>query len=211
MASRTLVKTALLTLAGSLIGFVNPLEAQEATFTDLFDLVPGRCFSAPLTVVDDTAVDIGIDSGYDSATWRNRAFVASTTPFNSRTANDTFTVTATAPPGMRITRVRYQQIGSRYLERSTYWTANGSGTLTVDGVPQSFHFTTPSLTRSVDLSGQNQDTVTISVQVSIAAARSANFPRVTAPPGSATISITNAVISVEYDRVLGRRALIPQN
>ena len=211
MKMRTLVKVVLLILAGLLIGIVNPLGAQESVFTDLFDLVPGRCFSAPLTLVDDTMVDIGIDSGYDPATWRNRAFVASTTAFNSRTAGDTFTVTATAPLGMRITRVTYAQAGARYLERSTYWTASGTGTLTVDGVPQSFFFTTPSLTRSVDLSAQDLDTVTISVQVALTAARSSSFPRVTAPPGSATISITHAVIRVEYGRSLGPRPLIPQH
>jgi hypothetical protein len=38
---------------------------------------------------------------------------------------------------------------------------------------------------------------TISVSISMSAGRSTNQPRVTDPPGSASISVTSAVISVE--------------
>ena len=135
MGPNMLVKGVLLTIVFALFGWVAPLGAQEATFTDLHDVVPNRCFSAPLSTVGADFVDIGIESGFDSATWVNKACKASTSAFHTRTAGDTFSVTVTAPPGMRITRVTYAQAGTRYLERSTYWTASGTGTLTVNGVP----------------------------------------------------------------------------
>jgi hypothetical protein len=143
-------------------------------------------------------VDIGIESGYNSQTWLNKACIASTYAFNARTVADTFTVTVTAPPGMRIARVSYSQTGSRYLERSTYWFANGTGTLTVNGVPLSFSFTAPWLTQTVDLSGQDLESTTISVTISLKVGRSSNFPRVTAPPGSATIQVSDAMIRVHF-------------
>jgi hypothetical protein len=78
-----------------------------------------------------------------------------------------------------------------------YWRASGTGELTADGTSLPFSFTSPSLTRTIDLSGQNVETATISVSISMSAGRSANQPRVTDPPGSAYIAVTSATISVE--------------
>ena len=166
MVSNVFIKGVLRTLALSLLG-VAPLGAQEATFTDLHDLVPDRCFSAPLTTLGADSVDIGIESGYNHQTWKNKACIASTASFHTGTVADTFTVTVTAPPGMRIARVSYEQAGRRYLERSTYWFASGTGTLTVNGAPLSFGFTDPSLIQTVDLSDQNVESTTISVAISL--------------------------------------------
>jgi hypothetical protein len=100
---------------------------------------------------------------------------------------------------MHIARVNYLQSGSRYLERSTYWFANGTGALTVNGVPLSYSFTEPTLTRTVDLTGQGLESTTISVSLQLRTGRSGNFPRVTAPPGSASIRVISAVIQVEFE------------
>jgi hypothetical protein len=167
------------------------------TFTDLHDLIPQRCFSAPLSTVDVASVRIGIESGHDPATWQNKACIAATTAFNPSSVSDTFTVTVTAQPGQHITRVHYHQAGSRFLERSLYWRASGTGQLTADGVSVPFSFTLPNLTRTIDLTGQNVESTTISVSISMSAGRSTNEPRVTNPPGSASISVSSAVISVE--------------
>ena len=199
MVTNMFVKYVLLSLVLSLIGLVAPLGAQQATFTDLHDLVPDRCFSAPLTTVTADSVDIGIESGYNPSTWINKACIASTYAFNSRAVTDTFTVTVTAPTGMRITRVHYQQAGTRFLERSIYWQASGTGTLTVDGVPLSFSFMAPTLTQTVDLASQDVESTTVSVMITLKVGRSSAYPRVTAPPGSATIQVTDAVIRVEYE------------
>ena len=198
MVPNVFIKGVLRTLALSLLG-VAPLGAQEATFTDLHDLVPNRCFSAPLTTLGADSVDIGIESGYSHQTWQNMACIASTGSFHAGTVADTFTVTVTAPAGMRITRVSYEQAGRRYLERSTYWSASGTGTLTVDGVPLSFSFTTPTLVQTVDLSDRNVESTTISVAISLRAARNSNFPRVRAAPGSALIEVSNAMIRVQFE------------
>jgi hypothetical protein len=199
MPANASVKGFLLTVVLSLLGLVAPVGAQEATFTDLHDLVPDRCFSAALSTVSADAVDIGIESGIDSATWINKACTASTTPFNSRTVTDTFTVTVTAPPGMRIARVHYEQAGTRFVWWSPlYWHASGIGTLTVNGVPLSFSFTAPSLIQTVDLAGQDVQSTTVSVSINLLAERDAAFPRIPGKPGYATIQVTNAVIRVEY-------------
>jgi hypothetical protein len=83
------------------------------------------------------------------------------------------------------------------LERSTYWFASGTGQLTANGISVPFSFTTPNLTRTIDLAGQNVESATISISISMSAGRSGNQPRVTNPPGSGSISVTNAAISVE--------------
>lgn len=198
MIPKVFVRGLLLTLILSLSGLV-PARAQEATFTDLQDLVPNRCFSAALTTVSADAVTIGIESGYDPRTWTNMACKAATAAFHVGSAGDTFTVNVTAPPGMRLARVHYEQVGTRYLERSNYWFASGTGTLTVNGVPLAFSFTAPTLTTTVDLTGQNLESTSISVMIQLRAGRSGNFPRLKAPPGSASISVTDAVIRVEFE------------
>ena len=173
------------------------MPPTPVTFTDLHDLVPQRCFSAALSTVSVASVRIGIESGFNSATWQNKACIASTTAFNPGSVSDTFTVTVTAMPGQHITRVHYQQAGSRFLERSLYWRASGTGQLTANGVSVPFSFTLPNLTRTIDLTGQNVESTTISVSIAMSAGRSTNQPRVTDPPGSASISVGSAVISVE--------------
>jgi hypothetical protein len=173
------------------------VPSTPVTFTDLHDLVPQRCLSAALSTVGPASVRIGIESGYNSATWQNKACIAATTAFNPRSVSDTFTVTVAAPPGQHITRVQYQQTGSRYLERSLYWRASGTGQLTANGVSVPFSFTLPNLTKTIDLTGQNVKSTTISISISMSAGRSDNQPRVTNPPGSAAIIVASAVISVE--------------
>jgi hypothetical protein len=144
-------------------------------------------------------VNIAIeDGGAVPGTFQRRACIAATTAFNPGSVTDAFTVTVTAPPGTRLTGVTYTQTGSRLLQRSTYWRASGSGQLTASGVTVPFSFTHPSLARSIDLTGQNVESTTISVSISMSAGRSANHPRVTNPPGSAFISVTTAQIVVEY-------------
>ena len=68
-------------LAASLIVFLfisaPPIFAQEEAapeeFTELHDLIPDKCFSAPLSIVGPGTVDIGIESGYSSTTWQSKA------------------------------------------------------------------------------------------------------------------------------------------
>ena len=169
------------------------------TFTDLHDVVPHRCYVAATSTVVGDSVVIGIENGGAvPGTFQRAACIAATTAFNPRTVGDTFSVSVAAPPGMTISRVQYVQLGNRLLERSTYWQASGSGELTAAGVSVPFSFTTPGLGRSIDLAGRNVDSTTISVSISMSAGRSNNHPRVTDPPGSASISVTSATIIVEY-------------
>jgi hypothetical protein len=192
-------KGAFLALVLSVHGLASPVAAQDASFTGLTDLVPNRCFSAPLSTVGADNVDIGLESGYNPATWISKAFIASTYAFHSRTASDTFNVTIAAPQGKRITRIHYQQVGTRFLERSTYWYANGTGALTVNGSTLPFSFIAPTLVKTVDLTSQPVESATVSIMVSLTAGRNSAFPRVKDAPGGASISVTDAVIRVEYE------------
>jgi hypothetical protein len=174
------------------------VPTDPVTFTDLHDSVPYRCYVAEQSTVSADRVSIAIeDGGAVPGTFQRRACIAATTAFNPRSVTDTFTVTVTAPPGKRLTRVTYTQTGNRLLQRSIYWRASGTGQLTANGVSVPFSFTLPSLTRTIDLTGQNVESTTISVSISMSAGRSTNEPRVKNPPGSASISVTSAVISVE--------------
>ena len=121
---------------------------------------------------------------------------ASTGSFSARTAADTFSVTITAPPGRTITRVHYEQEGTRFLERPLYWYAQGTGSLVVNGTAQAYTFQYPTLAKVVEV---NAPVAHVLVTLSLQVGRSAYAPRVTAPPGSATIEVTHAVIRVEYE------------
>jgi hypothetical protein len=69
-------------VAASVLVSAPPLLAQEEVpveeFTELHDLIPDKCFSAALSVVSPGSVNIGIESGYSSTTWQNKACIAST-------------------------------------------------------------------------------------------------------------------------------------
>jgi len=113
--------------------------------------------------------------------------------------NDTFTVTATAPPGQHITTIRYAQTGTYGEQRGLYWQTRASGELTAGGASAPFIFNDrhPALTETIDLTGQQLETVTIAVSISMRAERSPNNPRVTDPPGGAGVHVTEASITVE--------------
>ena len=179
-----------------LLGLASPVAAQEVLFSDLSDSTPGRCFSVARSVIAADTLTIGIESGFDPKTWQNIACRASTGSFSARTAGDTFMVTITAPPGRTIARVHYEQDGFRFLERSLYWYAQGTGSLVVNGAAQAYTFQNPTLVKTATV---NAEVAHVLVTLSLQAGRSTFSPRVTAPPGSATIEVTHAVIRVEYE------------
>ena len=132
------------------------VPTDPVTFTDLHDSVPYRCYIAEQSTMSADRVSIAMENGGAvPGTFQRRACIAATTAFNPRSVTDTFTVTVTAPPGQRLTRVTYTQTGNRLLERSTYWRASGTGQLTANGVTMPFSFTHPGLARSIELTGQN--------------------------------------------------------
>lgn len=131
-------------------------------------------------------------------TWRNNAFAVSTRDFHLGSMSDTFTVTVTAPPSMRIARVIYEQAGNRLTERG-YFNADGSATLSVEGSQMAFNFQSPNLTRTMEVSSLDLTSATVSIAASIRAYRNSSFPRVKALPGSASISITSAETRVEFE------------
>ena len=175
------------------------MPTDPVTFTDLHDSVPYRCYIAEQSTPSADHVSIAIeDGGAVPGTFQRRGCIAATTAFNPGSVTDTFTFTVTAPPGKRLTRATYTQTGNRLLERSTYWRASGTGQLTANAMTMPFTFTHPGLSRSIDLTAQSAESTTISVSISMSAGRSANYPRVTNPPGSAFISVTSAQIIIEH-------------
>lgn len=181
-----------------LIGSAPTVDAQDLTFSNLQDLVPNRAFNPATSIANDNNLTIGLESGNyvipGTFSVINKAFVAATYFGYSRLTSDTIFVTVTAPPGRHIASITYAQTGSRVLSRG-YFSADGSGTLTVNNAPLPFTFQHPNLSKTVNLTGQNLNSVTVSVAVQLRCYRNSSFPRVTAPPGGSYIDIQNAVIS----------------
>lgn len=197
-----LVHTLLTTLALA-VGVSSPARAQD-TFSNMSDLVPDRCFSAPLSTVQDNALTFGIETGRYVSGWTVRskgcgASAGSMTLF-PRTTSDRLSVTVNAPAGQRIARIYYQQAGLRIIERATFWYANGSLSIAVDGVRLTLlNFQSPSLMQTVELSHLGLTTATVSVDLTLAAGRNTTSPRVTSAPGGVNYEVTGAQMIVEFE------------
>lgn len=193
-----LLATCALAVAGA-----SPAWAQD-TFSNMSDLVPDRCFSAPLSTAQDKTLSIGIETGQYLSGWTLRskgcgASAGSMTSF-PRSTSDRLSVTINAPAGQRIARIYYQQAGLRIIERSTYWYANGSLSLAVDGVRLTLlNFQSPSLTQTLELSHLGLTTATVSVDVTLSAGRNTSNPRVTSAPGGVHYEVTGAQMIVEFE------------
>jgi hypothetical protein len=175
---------------------VSPVsEVQEplVTFSDITDAVPGRFFDAATTTPDPdngNKLLIGLSTGFDARTWTVNDFTASTAAFHRAAAMDTISFLVEAPNGFYIARITYTQRGTRAISRTAR--AAGGAHWVVDGVPADLGLfnTDPTLSGTVDLTGQNKILVPVSITCGLF-----SF----APPviGSATISITSAEVLVE--------------
>jgi hypothetical protein len=169
------------------------VQAQTVTFSDITDAVPSRFFDAATTKPapdDGNKLLIGFSTGYDAKTWTVNEFTASTAAFYHAFAMDTISFLIEAPHNFYVAKITYTQRGAGTISRTAR--AAGGVHWVVDGVPADLGLfdTNPTLSGTVDLTGQNKILVPVSITCGLF-----TF----APPlmGSATISITSAEVLVK--------------
>jgi hypothetical protein len=165
----------------------------SVTFSDINDAVPGKYFDAATTAPDPDNPNkllIGLHTGFDTATWTNNTFAASTAAFHRTAAMDTLSVLIEAPEGFYIARITYTQRGTRALTRTG--AATGGASWVVDGIAMDlglFH-ANPNVSGTVDLTGQNKILVPVSITSGV-------FTFATPRLGAASIGVTSAELLVE--------------
>jgi hypothetical protein len=189
-ASMGWVVAAVMVLA---FGAVSPVQAQTATFSEIDDAVPGKYFDAATTAPDPlnpNRLIVGFNAGRDPQTWTSREFTASTEAFFRPSAMDTLSFVIDAPDGQYISRVSYKQVGTGSIARTGK--ASGGSQWVVDGEAADLGLfgTNPTLSSTVDLTGQNKTRVPVSITTGL-------FVFSTPQLGSATLKVTGAEIIVE--------------
>jgi len=163
------------------------------TFSDIADAVPSRFFDAATTTPDPdngNKLLIGFNTGFDPETWTVNEFTASTAAFHHAFAMDTISFLIVAPKDYYIARITYTQTGAHAASRTSR--AAGGVHWVVDGVAAELGLfnTAPTLSGTVDLTGQNKLLVPVSITCGL-------FTFALPMVGSATISITSAEVLVE--------------
>jgi hypothetical protein len=190
-------------LAGAiLMTMVSAMPAQtprapRVGFWTVDDATASRFFDTATTrrsATDPNELIIGFNTGLDSATSKYRDFRASTAAFSYPTAMDTVSVRLVAPANHYITRVTYSQAGSGSMLRTGQ--AFGGTTWTVGDVSSSLGtFTTnPTLTGTIDLTGQKRTVVPVSITTSL-------YAFATPTAGSALVQVTGASLKVDLTPV----------
>jgi len=119
-------------LAIAVSSFAAPARAQNVTFTDVRDAVPGKYFSPAGTHALPEAqntLEIGFESGRDSGL--DDEFRASTEAFGNRVAMDTLSFNVVAPEGYYISSITYHQSGTGAVNTpgdaraASSWVVNG--------------------------------------------------------------------------------------
>ena len=179
---------ALITLMLVLL-LAGPAGAADLVLSPEFavrDAVDGANF-APLrsTVTALGRLSIGMEAGTNPYTWQSRAFRASTDGAK-RTAADVLVVRITAPQGLLIGVISYEQTVTKAISRQGSVTS--ALTVTINGVPQ----VVPSNLFSVDLSAERLREAEVVIAPTLAAFLPAGGL------GSGTIEITGAELAVEY-------------
>src|SRR5947209_3945951 len=106
----TLGVALLLSAAGARAQTADP--PPTVTFTGINDAVPGRFFDAATSApepTDPNTLVIGLHTGTDPTTWKDRDFKASMLPFSYPSAADTISFTIHAPAGYYVATVTYHE------------------------------------------------------------------------------------------------------
>jgi hypothetical protein len=172
---------------------VSEAKAAQVKFSEITDAVPGRFFDAATTAPDPdngNKLLIGLSTGFDAETWTVNEFTASTAAFHHASAMDTLSFHIEAPDKFYIASITYTQTGTHAIAR--IGRAAGGVHWVVDGIAADLGLfdTNPTLSGTVDLTGQNK----IFVPVSITCGLFTFTPPLVA---SATISITSAEVLVK--------------
>lgn len=192
---RTRIRMSRLAALALLASWADGSSAQTARFAALDDAYDGRYFDAATSQLDPgnrNRLVIGFNSGTDSETWVRREFIASTAAFHRTAAMDTIRVLIRAPAGYSVASVTYSQSGAGSVSRTGK--ASGGTSWVVAGETQHLGFftTNPTLSATVDLSGQGRTAVPVSVTTGL-------FVFSTPQLGSASLAVTAASIEVTLE------------
>jgi hypothetical protein len=103
------------------VSIATAAQAQTVTFSNINDAVPEKYFDSATTRADElnpNRLIIGFNSGFNSKTWVNTQFTASTASFFRRQVMDTISFLITAPEGYYISKITYIQSGSGGISRT---------------------------------------------------------------------------------------------
>lgn len=175
------------------MGAASTAQGQVVTFSDVNDAVPSRFFDAATTEpdpLDANTLNIGFNTGMDWSTWKATDFRASTASFSHATAMDTISFRIQAPEGFYISKITYTQRGTGLVLRVAR--AAGAASWVVGDHAQDLGFfgASPTLSRTLDLTGLNLTFVPVSITNTL-------FAYAAPYQGSASVSVTSATVSVE--------------
>jgi hypothetical protein len=166
---------------------------QQVTFSQISDAVPAKFFNAATTAPDvqnPNRLIIRMHTGMDWTIWKATDFRASTAAYSYTSAMDTIRFRVKAPAGYYIAKITYTQRGAGTAERTgkvsggAHWVV-GDFAFNLGGFS-----TTPSLSRTVDLTGRNLTSLPVSITASL-------FAFATPQLGSANLALTGAEVHVQ--------------
>jgi hypothetical protein len=174
----------------AVLGFAAPARAQQVTFTDVRDAVPGKFFnpgadSTRVHPADPNTLQIGFEAGRGSASSLDNEFRASTRAFGNRVAMDTLSFNVVAPAGYYVSSITYEQAGTGSILRVA--DARGGSSWIVGGEPALLGFfrSDPTLSRTVTFTDSRLTVVPVSITTSL-------FVFAPATSGEATVELTSA-------------------
>src|SRR5262245_39522327 len=166
---------------------------DTAAFSSINDAVPARFFDASTTGPDPNNPNrlvIGLNTGFDQGLSMFRSFAASSAAFFHSVAVDTISFTVEAPPGFYVSRLTYSQKGTGSVSRSgragggTQWTVGEAA------IDLGTFETNPTLSGSIDLTGQLGTVYPVAITTSL-------FAFALPQAGSAAITLTSAEVRGE--------------
>src|SRR5262245_38070483 len=166
---------------------------DTVAFSSINDAVPSRFFDASISGPDPNNPNrlvIGLNTGFDQGLSKFRSFAASSAAFFHSVAVDTISFTVEAPPGFYVSRLTYSQKGTGSVSRSgragggTQWTVGEAA------IDLGTFETNPTLSGSIDLTGQLGTVYPVAITTSL-------FAFALPQAGSAAITLTSAEVRGE--------------
>jgi hypothetical protein len=172
----------------ALFGVASPVSAQ--TFMDIRDAIPGRGINAATSTQAGATLTLGFETGFDHKTWHYRGMTASTAALYTPSIVESVTFTVVAPTGKTLARLHYVQYGASFLAR--VGRVAGETLLLVNGTyAGGASYAAPTLKLDVDLRGQRQTEVEVTIFVALHA--------FAAPGLTSTITVGEAHMTAMFE------------
>lgn len=168
-------------------------HGQQVRFSQINDAVPARFFNAATTAPDlwnPNTLIIGLHTGMDWTIWKSTDFRASTAAFSYTAAMDTIRFRVRAPAGFYIAKITYTQRGTGTAQRTGKVSGGANWVVGDFALSLGGFSTTPSMSRTLDLTGRNLTSLPVSITASL-------FAFATPQLGFASLALTGAEVHVE--------------